>query len=42
MNLAWQQQPLTADDSMNLDSAYPRDRSNAARAACIEVMRHHL
>ncbi|MET4920983.1 hypothetical protein P3L51_01135 [Streptomyces sp. PSRA5] len=42
MSLAWQQLPITSDDGMNLGSAYPRDRSNAARAACIDVMRRHL
>ncbi|WP_225891337.1 hypothetical protein [Streptomyces dioscori] len=42
MSLAWQQPPLTSDDSMNLGSAYPRDRSNGARASCIDAMRRHL
>ncbi|MER5218196.1 hypothetical protein ABT063_48835 [Streptomyces sp. NPDC002838] len=42
MSLAWQQPPITTDSGMNLGIPYPRDRSNAARAACIEVMRRHL
>jgi hypothetical protein len=42
MSLAWEQPPLTTDSGMNLGDAYPRDRSNAARATCIEVMRRHL
>ncbi|MEU2542350.1 MULTISPECIES: hypothetical protein [Streptomyces] len=42
MSLAWQQPPITTDSGMNLGIPYPRDRSNAARAACIEVMRQHL
>ncbi|MGW7406815.1 hypothetical protein ACWGI9_24360 [Streptomyces sp. NPDC054833] len=42
MSLAWQQAPITADGGMNLGTPYPRDRSNAARAACIEVMRRQL
>ncbi|MFF1301872.1 hypothetical protein [Streptomyces sp. NPDC058307] len=42
MSLAWQQPPIRTDEGMNLGAAYPRDRSTAARAACIEVMRRHL
>lgn len=42
MSLAWQQPPITTDSGMNLGIPYPRDRSNAARATCIEVMRRHL
>ncbi|MFK0154677.1 hypothetical protein ACIQVK_21700 [Streptomyces sp. NPDC090493] len=42
MSLAWQQLPIRTDEGMNLGSAYPRDRSTAARAACIAVMRRHL
>ncbi|MFI6940376.1 hypothetical protein ACIBI4_13975 [Streptomyces sp. NPDC050418] len=42
MSLAWQQPTFTTDDAMNLGAAYPRDRSTAARAACIEAMRSHL
>ncbi|MCC3654028.1 hypothetical protein LIX60_21685 [Streptomyces sp. S07_1.15] len=42
MSLAWQQPPITTDSGMNLGSAHPRDRSNRARAACIEVMRRKL
>jgi hypothetical protein len=42
MSLAWQQRPITTDRGMNLGIPYPRDRSNAARATCIEVMRQHL
>ncbi|MGP4087088.1 hypothetical protein [Streptomyces sp. KR55] len=42
MSLAWQQPPITTDSGMNLGAAYPRDRSNEARATCIEVMRRHL
>ncbi|MFE5754484.1 hypothetical protein ACFQ7M_18905 [Streptomyces massasporeus] len=42
MSLAWQQSPITTDSGMNLAVPYPLDRSNAARATCIEVMRRHL
>jgi hypothetical protein len=42
MSLAWQQPPITTDSGMNLGAAYPRDRSNEARAACIAVTRRHL
>ncbi|MDQ1033201.1 hypothetical protein QF035_010783 [Streptomyces umbrinus] len=42
MSLAWRQSPITTDTGMNLGIPYPRDRSNAARATCIEVMRRHL
>ncbi|MFE7729155.1 hypothetical protein ACFU5D_25585 [Streptomyces anthocyanicus] len=42
MSLAWQQPPITTDTGMNLGAAYPRDRSNEARATCLEVMRRHL
>ncbi|MFJ5179294.1 hypothetical protein ACIP68_36280 [Streptomyces griseoviridis] len=42
MSLAWGQPPITTDSGMNLGAPYPRDRSNAARAVCIEVMRRHL
>jgi hypothetical protein len=42
MSLAWHQPPITTDSGMNLGVPYPRDRSNAARAICIEVMRRHL
>ena len=42
MSLAWQQPPIGTDSGMNLGIPYPRDRSNAARATCIEVMRRHL
>jgi hypothetical protein len=42
MSLAWQQPPITTDSGMNLRASYPRDRSIAARATCIEVMRRHL
>ncbi|MFL5999750.1 MAG: hypothetical protein ACJ736_36585 [Streptomyces sp.] len=42
MSLAWQQPPITTDGGMNLGIPYPRDRSNAARATCIDVMRRHL
>ncbi|MEU5523556.1 hypothetical protein ABZ759_23595 [Streptomyces sp. NPDC047860] len=42
MSLAWQQQPITTDSGMNLGTAYSRERSNAARAVCIEVMRRRL
>jgi hypothetical protein len=42
MSFAWQQPPITTDSGMNLGSAYSRDRSNEARAACIAVMRRHL
>ncbi|MER5400497.1 hypothetical protein [Streptomyces sp. NPDC002599] len=42
MGLAWQQAPIRTGDGMNLGPAYPRDRSTAARAVCIEVMRRHL
>jgi len=42
MSLAWQQPPITSDSGMNLGIPYPRDRSNAARATCIKVMRRHL
>jgi hypothetical protein len=42
MSLAWQQPPIATDIGMNLGAAYPRDRSNEVRAACIEVMRRHL
>ncbi|SEE57043.1 hypothetical protein SAMN05216489_07182 [Streptomyces sp. 3213] len=42
MNLVWDQPPVTTDRGMNLGVPYPRDRSNAARAICIEVMRRHL
>ncbi|KND26587.1 hypothetical protein [Streptomyces stelliscabiei] len=42
MRLAWDQPPITTDSGMNLGVPYPRDRSNAARAECIEVMRSHL
>ncbi|WP_238431614.1 hypothetical protein [Streptomyces cavernae] len=42
MGLAWQQPPVTTDSGMNLGTPYPRDRSNAARDRCIEVMRRHL
>ncbi|GHC91780.1 hypothetical protein RFN57_06440 [Streptomyces violaceochromogenes] len=41
MSLAWQHPPITTDSGMNLGIPYPRDRSNAARATCIEVMRQH-
>lgn len=42
MSLAWQQPPINTDSGMNLGISYPRDRSNAARATCVEVMRQHL
>ncbi|WP_282795541.1 hypothetical protein [Streptomyces sp. CC224B] len=42
MSLAWQQPPITTDSGMNLGVPYPRDRSIAARATCIGVMRRHL
>lgn len=42
MSRAWQQPPIAFDSGMNLGAAYPRDRSNEARAACIEVMRREL
>ncbi|MGI3200604.1 hypothetical protein ACRJ4W_23030 [Streptomyces sp. GLT-R25] len=42
MSLAGQQPLITSDSGMNLGLPYPRDRSNAARATCIEVMRRHL
>ncbi|MCX4852855.1 hypothetical protein [Streptomyces canus] len=42
MSLAWQQPPIRTDEGMNLGAAYPRDRSTAARAACIEVMCRRL
>ncbi len=42
MSEAWQQPPIDTDSGMNLGTAYPRDLSNAARAACIEAMRRNL
>jgi hypothetical protein len=42
MSLACQQPPITTDIVMSFGIPYPRDRSNAARATCIEVMRRHL
>lgn len=42
MSRAWEHSPITTDSGMNLGSPYPRDRSTAARADCIEVMRRHL
>ncbi|MGC9497280.1 hypothetical protein [Streptomyces sp. WG7] len=42
MSLAWQQPPITTYSGMNLGVPYPRDRSIAARANCIAVMRRHL
>jgi hypothetical protein len=42
MSLAWQQPPITTDDGMNLGAPYPRDRSTAARATCVDVMRRQL
>jgi len=42
MSLAWDQPPITTNSGMNLGAPYPRDRSNAAGAVCIEVMRRHL
>ncbi|MFJ8543803.1 hypothetical protein ACIRFH_17590 [Streptomyces sp. NPDC093586] len=42
MSLAWQQPPITTDSGMNLGMPYPRDRSIAARATCIAMMRRHL
>ncbi|MER6163295.1 hypothetical protein [Streptomyces violaceorubidus] len=42
MSLAWQQSPITTDSGMNLGVPYPRDRSIAARANCIAMMRRHL
>ncbi|MGW1540735.1 hypothetical protein ACWCPM_10885 [Streptomyces sp. NPDC002309] len=42
MSLAWQQPPLTSDSGINLGVPYPQDRSIAARANCIAVMRGHL
>ncbi|MDG9725275.1 MULTISPECIES: hypothetical protein [unclassified Streptomyces] len=42
MSLAWQQPPITTDCGMNLGVPYPRDRSIAARANCIAMMRRHL
>lgn len=42
MSEAWQQPPITADSGMNLGAAYPRVRSDAARALCIDAMRRHL
>jgi hypothetical protein len=42
MRLAWQQAPITTDSGMNLGTPYPRDQPDAARAACIEVMRRQL
>ncbi|MDH6432004.1 hypothetical protein M2158_000481 [Streptomyces sp. SAI-144] len=42
MSLAWQQPPISTDSGLNLGVPYSRDRSNAARATCIEVMRRHL
>ncbi|MFH8564631.1 hypothetical protein [Streptomyces sp. NPDC017988] len=42
MSEAWQQPLITSDSGMNLGIAYTRDRSNEARAACVEAMRRHL
>lgn len=42
MSEAWMQPPIQNDDGMNLGLAYPRDRSTAARAACIEAMKSSL
>ncbi|MFI8451374.1 hypothetical protein [Streptomyces erythrochromogenes] len=42
MSEAWQQPTIDTDSGMNLGNAYPRDRSNAARATCIEAMRRNL
>jgi hypothetical protein len=33
---------LTPGESRHARAAYPRDRSNAARAVCIEVMHRHF
>lgn len=42
MSEAWQQPPIDTDSGINLSTAYPRDRSNAARASYIETMRQNL
>ncbi|MFF8843407.1 hypothetical protein ACF08N_11845 [Streptomyces sp. NPDC015127] len=42
MSEAWQQSPITSDGGMNLGAAYPRVRSDEARALCIDAMRRHL
>ncbi|MGW6686887.1 hypothetical protein [Streptomyces sp. NPDC054961] len=42
MSEAWQQPPIDTDNGMNQGAAYPRDRSNAAPAACIEAMLRSL
>ncbi|MFF5787437.1 hypothetical protein ACFY8P_21015 [Streptomyces sp. NPDC012693] len=42
MSEAWMQPPIQNDDGMNLGQAYSRERSVAARAACIKAMKSSL
>ncbi|MEU5411247.1 MULTISPECIES: hypothetical protein [Streptomyces] len=42
MSVAWLHAPITSDSGMNLGTAYSRERSNAAKTACITAMRRHL